>query len=275
MRNAISYWAMRVRISGSWVVLYCEAVEGVDGLDGFVLGGGADAGGILDVEDGIAEGVELDALKVAGQDAAGPLAGGDGLHLAALAGGHEDDEAGQVVGFRAESVEDPGAHAGAAGDDGAGVHEGVGGIVVDLLGPHGADDADVVGDAADVGEERADLLSGFAEFLEGMLGAEAGEALALQLGDLLAGGKGIGHGLAGHFGELGFVVEGFEVGGAARLIEEDDALGFGGMMERVDDAGGGEEAAVEEGIQGEQAYAGETAAEEGAAAGVAGVVSFW
>ena len=156
------------------------------------------------------------------------MARGDGLHLSAFARGHQHHEAGQVIGVRAQAVEHPGAHAGASRDDGAGIHQGVGGVVIDLLGPHGADDADVVGDAADVGEQRADLLAGFAEFLERMLGAEADEALALQLGDLLPLGEGVRHGLAAQFGELGLVVEGFQVRRAAGLIEEDDALGLGG-----------------------------------------------
>ena len=129
--------------------------------------------------------------------------------------------------LRAQAVEHPRPHAGAAGDDRAGVHERVRRVVIDLLGPHRADDADVVGDAADVREQLADLLAGLAELLEAVLRAEADQLLALQLRDLLALGERLRHRLAVHLGELGLVVEGFEVRRAAGLVEEDDALGLG------------------------------------------------
>ena len=74
-------------------------------------------------------------------------------------------------------------------------------------------------------------------FLKAVLRAEADQRLALQLRDLLSLGEGFRHGLAVHFGELGFVVEGFQVRRAAGLVEEDDALGLGGVMQRVDHAG--------------------------------------
>ncbi len=44
-----------------------------------------DAGGVLDVENGIAHGIKLHTLKLTRQDAGRPLARGDGLHLAAFA----------------------------------------------------------------------------------------------------------------------------------------------------------------------------------------------
>ena len=56
--------------------------------------------------DGIAGGLELDALEVPGQEAAAPLAGGNRLRLAAADAG-EHDEAGQVLAFAAEAVEHP------------------------------------------------------------------------------------------------------------------------------------------------------------------------
>ena len=75
-----------------------------------------------------------------------------------------------------------------------------------------------------------------AEFLEAVLRAEADQRLALQLRDLLALGERFRHGLAVHLGELRLVVEGLQVRRAARLIEEDDALGLGRMMQRIDRA---------------------------------------
>ena len=73
--------------------------------------------------------------------------------------------------------------------------------------------------------------------------------------------------LAVHLGELRLVVEGLEVRRSAGLIEEDDALGLGGMMQRIDDAGAmpREQARIEQRVQAQQAEAGDAAAEEGAA----------
>jgi hypothetical protein len=81
----------------------------------------------------------------AGEIAAGPEAGGDGLELFLVAGfGDQDDEGRQVGVDRAEAVADPGAEAGTAADLVAGLHVGDGGLVVDGLGVHRPDDAQVV-----------------------------------------------------------------------------------------------------------------------------------
>src|SRR6187551_1611951 len=95
-----------------------------------------------------------------------PLALGDRLLLAGLAGAGEDDEAGEVFGFGAEAVPHPRAHAWAPGDQTAGVHEGVGGVVVDGFGLHGTDNADLLGDAGDVREELGDFLAGLGVLAE-------------------------------------------------------------------------------------------------------------
>ena len=58
----------------------------------------------------------------------------------------------------AQPVGDPRPHARPAGDRRARVHERVRRVVVDLIGVHRADDADVVGDRADVRQELGDLL---------------------------------------------------------------------------------------------------------------------
>ena len=92
-----------------------------------------------------------DALEPAGQEAAVPLPRGDRLRIAAaLAMLVSTTKPGRFVGFAAQAVRDPRAHARPAGDRRAGVHHRVGRIVIDLVGVHRADDADVVGDAADV-----------------------------------------------------------------------------------------------------------------------------
>ena len=119
----------------------------------------------------------------------------------------------------------------------AGVHEGVGRVVVDLLGLHRADDADVVGDVGDVRQPVADRLAGGAVPGELRLRPEAEELLLrLELRDRLAGGERGGNRLAVHRGELRLVVEEFELRRPARHAEEDHALGLGREMERIDDA---------------------------------------
>ncbi|MFM1944912.1 MAG: hypothetical protein RI897_3894 [Verrucomicrobiota bacterium] len=189
----------------------------------------------MDVVDGVAGAVEFDALVAAGEEAGGPLSGGDGLGVtSALAG--EDDEAGEVLGFGAEAIGDPCAHGGAAADGGAGIHERVGGVMVDLFRDHGADDADVVGHFGVIGEEVGDFLSIFAVAVEGGHGALGFERLALELGDGLAGGEGGGEGLSVELGEFGFIVERFEVGRASGHAEEDDAFDAGFV---VGEPGGG------------------------------------
>ena len=71
-------------------------VEIADGADDIVLEVAGVAWRVAEVEDGVAFAAEVDALEAAGEEACGPLAGGDGLVLAALAEGGEDDEAGEV-----------------------------------------------------------------------------------------------------------------------------------------------------------------------------------
>lgn len=146
----------------------------------------------------------------------------------------------------------------------------MGGVVIDRVRVHAADEGDVVGDRAEVGEELADFGTGFTEFLEAPLRAEAFELLALELGELLALGEGVRHVLAVELGQLGFVVEGFEVGWAAGHGEPDDAFGFGrevGLGENagpaVSGGGGAEEIRLEERAEREGSEA-ETL-EEGAA----------
>ncbi len=65
-----------------------------------------------------------------------------------------------------------------------------------------------------------------------MLGTHAVERLALELGELLTLGEGLGHRLAVQLTELGLEVEGFQMGRSTRHAEEDDALGPGGQGRR-------------------------------------------
>ncbi len=163
-----------------------------------------------------------------------PLPRGDRLVLPAPAVGGEDDEAGQVFGLAAQAVGDPRAHARPAGDGRPGVHEGVRRVVVDRLGHHGPDDADLVGDAPDVREELADLLARLAELLERVLRREALERLPLELRDRHPRRERAGHRLAVHLGELRLVVERLQVRRPAGHAEEDDPFRLRREVRRVD-----------------------------------------
>lgn len=215
--------------------------------------------------DGGTFGADLDALEAAGEEAAAPLAGGDGLGGAAGAGGDGDDEAGEVLGFGTEPVGHPRAHRGAAGDLGTGVHEHVGGIVIDGLGGHRANEAEVIDDGADVGEEGGDFGSVPAELGEGKHGALTVQFLALELGELLTAGEAFRHGRSIQCGELGFRIEGFELGRASGHGEPDDAFGACRQGRRSEYALGWrvrEQRGAEEAGQGHGAEALDAAAEE-------------
>ena len=82
MRNAISYWLMRVAISGSSTMLVEQSIERFGRVDDVALLLVRHAGGAADVQHRIALGAELDALELARQKAAVPLPRGDRLHLA-------------------------------------------------------------------------------------------------------------------------------------------------------------------------------------------------
>jgi hypothetical protein len=112
----------------------------------------------------------------------------------------------------------------------------VGRIVIDGLRSHRADDADVVGDRADVRENLGDFLPGSAEAAESMLRGEAEEGGPLQLRDRLAARERFGHWLAVSPRQLRLVVEALEVRRAAGHVEIDDAFRSRRQVRRVDDA---------------------------------------
>ena len=91
--NAISYWLMRVAISGSSTQSGWLRGEGCHRVDHVALLAAADARRVAQVEDGVALGAELHALEPAGQESAVPLPRGDRLHLPAPAVRGEHDEA--------------------------------------------------------------------------------------------------------------------------------------------------------------------------------------
>ena len=157
------------------------------------------AGGVAQVEHGVALAAELHALEPARQEAAVPLPRRDRLRLRRRGPCEvSTTKPGRSSASRAEPVPDPRAHRRPAGDLRAGVHERVGRVVVDLLGLHRADDADSSAIAPMCGKSVADLLPGSPQRCEGMLRAEAAQLLPLELRDRLALGERLGHRLAVH-----------------------------------------------------------------------------
>ena len=214
-------------------------------------------------------------MEAAGQQSRRPLARGDGLVLSALTQRSKHHEAGQILRLRAEAVGDPRARAGAAGDLRAGVHEHVRRVVVDGLGGHGADDAQLVGDGAGLLEQLAHLLAVLPELLEAKLRPVAVQLGTLQLRDLLPLRERVRHRLAVHLRELRLVIPRLQVRRPARHREPDDALGLRREVQRVYDAGplvlrsslfrSGEEARLKKGGEGSCAQPLGGATEEDAA----------
>ena len=102
------------------------------------------AGRVGEVEHRLLAAAELDALIARRQEAAAPEAVVE--RLVGPPAREQDDERRQVLVLAPQAVGDPGAHARPAGELRAGLHERDRRVVVDRLGVHRADDADVVGD---------------------------------------------------------------------------------------------------------------------------------
>ena len=83
--------------------------------------------------------------------------------------------------------------------------------MIDLFGDHAADDAEVVGDACGVGEERGNFLTALAVFFKIGESAAGFEDRVLELGELLALGEAFGERLAVETFEFRFPVEAFEL----------------------------------------------------------------
>ena len=131
-------------------------IEGAGGIEHAASGGGIHAGRVAQEEDGIALGTESNALMFAGEEAAPPVAGAQGLvGLVPAALGDHDHEAGQLLVFATDTVGEPSAQGGSSRLLMTGLDEGYGGIVVDGLGPHGLDDTEVIGNTAHVREQLA------------------------------------------------------------------------------------------------------------------------
>ena len=168
------------------------------------------------VGDGIVEG---GALMARGQKAAAQAG-------AAAAAGTEDDEAGQVLVFGAQAVGDPRAHRRPRGGDVAGMKQAAGGRVGGVEGVHRADDAEVVGERGEVGQQFADFEAGLAVLSEvkGRRQQAAGGALGAQV-------DGIGA-LAGVLSQGGLGIEHVDLRRAAGQEQDDVVLRPGGEVRR-------------------------------------------
>ena len=151
------------------------------------------AGGVIEVEYGIAGGAQLHALVFAGQESGAPQSRKQALIRIAVAGqGIHDDERGKIFIHAAQAVVEPCAHAGTSGKLAAGLHEGDGGIVIDRLGEHRSDHAEFIANSFGVGEKFAEPVAAFARLGKGVAGGlhrqsrlpgdHAGDALALTHG---------------------------------------------------------------------------------------------
>ncbi len=96
MRKAISYWLMRVAISGSAAVSLRSWLSSATASTTSRCLPARHAVGIADVQHRVALAAELDPLEPAGQKAGVPLPRGDRLLLAEIARRHHDDEARQA-----------------------------------------------------------------------------------------------------------------------------------------------------------------------------------
>ena len=200
-------------------------VERFQEVEGFTLGRVVDAVGVGEVEYGIACAAEGYALVGGGHESASPVGGA----CAGAGAGVEHDEAGEVFGFGAESVGDPGTHAGSAGSWRTGVEEDLGGGVIELVGVYGFDDSEVVDDAAEIGEHLGEFGSGLAMLFEFEGGGHHGGVL-IDEGVALSFEDGFGHAAAVVFGEERFVIEEVELAGGTGHEEVDDAFGFGSVV---------------------------------------------
>ena len=123
-----------------------------------------DSGRAGDIMDGVPGAVEFDSLMAAREKARTPLPSGYWLRVAPTHARH-DHEPGKVLTVATETIVDPRPHGGAAADGRPGVHEGMGRVMIDLLGKHRFHDTDLVSHLSMVGKKIGDELS-FSELLE-------------------------------------------------------------------------------------------------------------
>ncbi len=164
-------------------------------------------------------GVDGCGLVLSGEESVGPKLGADDR-----TSGGKGNVAGEVAVFRTEPIGYPASHGRA---DRLGVprlHDKEAGFVVGLIRVHGADDAEVVRMSGKVGEEFAHDQPALPVLGERKRAGHIAGALGLA--------SGIRRGFSFMLGQGGLGVEGIYMGWAAVHEQEDDALGFRGMVGR-------------------------------------------
>ena len=191
---------------------------------------GGVTGRVGEVENRVADGHEFHAGVFGREEAGSPEAIIEGLAVGSSgATGDHGDEIGEVFVFGPEAVAEPRSHGGASGDLGAGLEKGDGGVVVDGLGVHRPDEADVVSDTGDMGKEFGDFSAGLAVFFEFVFGAGDGEGFLARghAGFSLVEVHEVSEFPAVVFLEFWFVVEEVLGGGRPGLEEVDHAFRLG------------------------------------------------
>ena len=188
---------------------------------------------VREVRHEVARVPEPDALEPAGQEPAAPVVVEEQLAagLALVARGHHDERR-QVVGLAAEPVRQPGPHAGPARDLRARHEERHAGRVVDGLGVHASNQADLVGDRSHVREHLAHLDAGLAVLLERLDRGE-GRPLAVAARHGREPGRpahAVGDVLPGRRPHHRLGVEQVHMRRPAPLPEDDDPLRLRGEM---------------------------------------------
>ena len=187
----------------------------------------AEARRIRQVKHRVAHRAELDALILRRQEPAAPQPVVQRLAAGAL--GHHHDERRQVGALAAEPIGQPRADRRASGDLETGLEERDGRVVVDRLGVHRADEAQLVGGLGRVRQQLADPRAGLAVLLELEEGVDDREALLRggHAGEPLAFANRVGQLGAAQTVERGLIVEQVHLRGTTRLEQPDDALGLG------------------------------------------------
>ena len=187
--------------------------------------------GLLQVEHRLLAAAELHALMLRRQEPAAPQPRVE--RLIDLARRDQDDEGRQVGVVAAQPVMHPRAHARAAGDLRSGLEERDRRIVVDRLGEHRADDAQVVDDLGGVRQQVGDPGAAAAVLREPELrpGERQRRLVARHAGEPLALAHRIGQLLAVARLEQRLVIERLELRRPAGHEQVDDALGLGRHVE--------------------------------------------
>ena len=108
------------------------------------------------------------------------------------------------------------------------------GIVIDLFGMQGTDNADIVRDAADVRKQRGDLLPGLAPFPEFTKRSARDQLGVLQLGQLLALSKRVRERLPVKLFEPGLEIKTLQMLRTPCHAQVNDPPGFHRKVRRID-----------------------------------------